>query len=90
MKTKYWRMKRAQERQTWPDANHYQLERWYLLRIVSYSRDCFGVSCGIRKRIAQMVDTTSGKLTIGLLTKTSENIKRLNRKLQYSPSLALS
>ena len=56
---------------------------------VSYSRDGFGVSRGIRKRVAQMMDSASGKLTIGLLTKTSENMKRLNRKLEYSPSLAL-
>lgn len=32
MKTKYWRLKHAQERQTWPNANQHQLERWYLLR----------------------------------------------------------
>lgn len=57
---------------------------------VSYSGDCFGVSRGIRKRVAQMMDTASGKLTIGLLTKTPENIKRLNRKLQYSPGPVLS
>lgn len=32
MKTKYWRMKCAQERHIWPSANHHHLERWYLLR----------------------------------------------------------
>lgn len=42
---------------------------------VSYSRDCFGVSCGIRKRIAHMMDTASGKLTIDLLTKAPEILK---------------
>ena len=57
---------------------------------VSYSRDCIGVSRGIRKRVAQMMDTASGILAIGLLTKTPGNIKILNWKLQYSPSLALS
>lgn len=31
MKTKYWRLKHAQQRQMWPNANHHQLERWYLL-----------------------------------------------------------
>lgn len=40
----------------------------------SYSRDCFGVSHGIKKRVAQIMGITSGILTIGLLTKTPENI----------------
>lgn len=65
----------------WPNANHHQLERCYLLKSVWYSRDGFRVSHGIRERIAQMMDSASGQLTIALLTKTLGNIKRLNKKL---------
>lgn len=37
----------------------------------SYTRDCFGVSHGIRKRVAQMMGITSGILTIRLANKDS-------------------